>query len=177
MKILFAALAIAASLLASVAGPANAGVSISIGDPGFYGRLDIGNYPPPRLIYEEPIIVRRVTTWYPPIYLRVPPRHIRNWHQHCNEYGACGRPVYFIDDDWYRDVYAPRYREYHPPRGYSHRPPVVVRQPTYYEYRKYDHKPPKKIYIRDERHDGDRRKPDDRRKHDDRYEHDGGYRR
>lgn len=30
---------------------ADVGVSISIGQPGFYGRLDIGDYPQPQLIY------------------------------------------------------------------------------------------------------------------------------
>lgn len=153
MKSLLAALTTLTALLLVAAGQANAGVSISIGDPGFYGRVDIGSYPPPRLIYEQPIIVRRVTTWYPPIYLRVPPRHIQNWHSHCQEYNACGRPVYFINDDWYRDVYVPRYREYHHPREYSHRPEPDFHRPTYYEYRKHEHKPPKKIYIREEHHD------------------------
>jgi hypothetical protein len=65
--------------------------------------------------------------------------------------------VYFINDDWYRDVYVPRYREHHPPPGhYSHRPVPVVQRPVYYEYRKHEHKPPKKIYIREEYYD-DRR--------------------
>ena len=30
---------------------AQIGVSINIGEPGFYGRIDIGDYPRPRLIY------------------------------------------------------------------------------------------------------------------------------
>lgn len=156
MQSLRAALTILTLLLVVATGLANAGVSISIGDPGFYGRIDIDSYPPPRLIYEQPIIVRRVTTWRPPIYLRVPPRHIKNWHSRCQDYDACGRPVYFINDDWYRDVYAPRYREHHPPRGYSRQPPAPVHRPSYYEYRKYKHKPPKKIYIQEEHRDGRR---------------------
>lgn len=40
-----------ASILAIVAVPvfaADVGVSINIGEPGFYGQLDIGNSPPAR---------------------------------------------------------------------------------------------------------------------------------
>jgi len=112
MKILTVITALLATVLVVTTQPTEAGVSISVGEPGFYGRVDIGNYPPPRLIYEEPVIVRRVKTWYPPIYLRVPPGHVNQWYKHCDRYEACGRPVYFIQDDWYREVYVPRYREY-----------------------------------------------------------------
>lgn len=139
------------ALLTIVPGSTNADVSISIGEPRFYGRLDIGDYPPPRLIYSEPIIVRPVRTWYPPIYLRVPPGHIKHWYKYCDAYGACGRPVYFVEDSWYHDVYIPRYREYHHPRVYA--PPPVIYKPTYYEYRKYERRPPKRVYIREERYD------------------------
>ena len=45
-----------------------------------------------------------------PVYLRVPPGHAKNWGKHCQRYGACGVPVYFVRDDWYRDVYIPRWR-------------------------------------------------------------------
>jgi hypothetical protein len=150
------------ALLCIAPGAAHAGVSITIGDPGFYGRLDIGDYPPPRLIYSEPIIVRPVRTWYPPIYLRVPPGHIKHWYKHCDAYGACGRPVYFVEDSWYHDVYVPRYRV-HNPRVYA---PPVIYKPKYYEYRKYDHRPPKRVYIREEYYD-DRRHGDDHRHRDD----------
>ena len=40
-----------------------------------------------------------------------PPGHEKHWNKHCHEYGACGRPVYFVRDGWYNDVYAPRYRQ------------------------------------------------------------------
>lgn len=151
------------ALLCIDAGAVRAGVSITIGDPGFYGRLDIGGYPPPRLLYTEPVIVRPVRTWYPPIYLRVPPGHIKHWYKHCDAYGACGRPVYFVEDSWYQDVYVPRYREHHP-RVYA--PPPVIYKPKYYEYRKYERRPPKKVYIREEDYD-DRRHGDDNRHRDD----------
>jgi hypothetical protein len=163
MKILTVITALLATVLVVTTQPTEAGVSISVGEPGFYGRVDIGNYPPPRLIYEEPVIVRRVKTWYPPIYLRVPPGHVNQWYKHCDRYEACGRPVYFIQDDWYREVYVPRYREYRYEGGYSHRPPVKVYRPEYYEYRKYRHKPGEKVYIRENYHDTNRSSGDYRR--------------
>ena len=51
-----------------------------------------------------------------PIYLRVPPGHQRNWGRYCANYGACGQPVYFVQDNWYRDVYSPYYRNHGDPR-------------------------------------------------------------
>lgn len=112
-RFLFAVLLAAG--LATFAGGALAeiGVSVNIGQPGFYGRLDIGNYPPPQLIYPQPLIIERVRPGasYAPIYLRVPPGHANNWSKHCYRYQACGRPVYFVQDRWYNDVYVPRYHE------------------------------------------------------------------
>jgi hypothetical protein len=109
MKSLLFALALVGVTVPAFA--ADVGVSISIGEPGFYGRLDIGNFPQPRLIYREPILVERVTVVYPPVYLRVPPGEAKNWRKHCRKYDACGRPVYFVEDSWYNDVYVPHYRE------------------------------------------------------------------
>ena len=37
---------------------ADVGVSVQIGEPGFYGRIDIGNAPPPRLIYRQPVVIQ-----------------------------------------------------------------------------------------------------------------------
>src|SRR2546430_6197918 len=45
-----AALTISAPTLAS-----EAGVSVSVGQPGFYGRVEIGSLPPPQLVYAQPI--------------------------------------------------------------------------------------------------------------------------
>ncbi|MFT3734584.1 MAG: hypothetical protein QM776_06130 [Rhodocyclaceae bacterium] len=96
---------------------ADVGVSVSIGQPGFYGRIDIGGTPPPVLIMPEPLIIRRPAphVHYAPIYLRVPPGHEKHWDKHCGRYNACGRPVYFVRDDWYEDTYVPHYREKHGP--------------------------------------------------------------
>jgi uncharacterized protein YcfJ len=90
----------------------NVGVSVSVGEPGFYGRIDIGNMPPPRLVYAKPVVVERVPAGVvrAPIYLRVPPGHAKHWAKHCHQYNACGQPVYFVQDAWYNDVYVPHYR-------------------------------------------------------------------
>lgn len=98
---------------ASVAFATDVGVSITVGQPGFYGRIDIGNAPQPRLIYAEPMVIQRPPAGVvrAPMYLHVPPGHAKNWGKHCARYRACGQPVYFVDDGWYNDVYVPHYRE------------------------------------------------------------------
>ncbi|MCL2458365.1 MAG: hypothetical protein FWF31_05840 [Desulfobulbus sp.] len=152
MKFFATTISVITILLTVLLTDAFCGVSISIGDPGFYGRIDIGNFQQPRLIYSEPVIARRVTTWYPPIYLRVPPGHRQQWYRHCGAYNACGRPVYFVDDAWYQDVYAPRYRERHQIVV----PPPPPRKPVYYEYRRDGNKPAKRIYPQEYRQDNRR---------------------
>ncbi len=89
---------------------ADVGVSVSIGEPGFYGRLDMNNFPQPQLIYSQPMTIGPVPMGRPPIYLRVPPGYAKNWRRHCHEYNACREHVYFVRDSWYRYQYAPRYR-------------------------------------------------------------------
>jgi hypothetical protein len=97
----------------SAAHAADVGVSVSVGQPGFYGRIDIGNAPQPELIYERPVVIRPAPGHVAeePLYLRVPPGHAKKWKKHCSKYNACGRPVYFVRDKWYKDVYVPHYRE------------------------------------------------------------------
>ncbi len=107
-----AALVAAAGLSCGLALASDVGVSISVGQPGFYGRIDIGNAPPPVLVYPQPVWINRVAVAPAPIYLRVPPGHERDWGKHCKHYRACGRPVYFVRDEWYHDVYVPHYREH-----------------------------------------------------------------
>lgn len=104
-------------LLAATIAPAwaaDVGVSVNVGQPGFYGRIDIGNVPPPQVIYAQPIIVRHVAQPPQPVYLRVPPGHAKKWSKHCHKYDACSRPVYFVKDDWYNNVYVPHYQQTHP---------------------------------------------------------------
>ena len=116
--------ALSMAALAAAAIPAYAadvGVSLSIGQPGFYGQIDIGNYPQPQLIYAQPVLIEPTPVYGPPVYLHVPPGHARHWAQHCAEYGACGRHVYFVRDTWYNGVYVPEYQRRHggggPPQG------------------------------------------------------------
>ncbi|HXL82705.1 MAG TPA: hypothetical protein VN989_01105 [Casimicrobiaceae bacterium] len=101
--------------MAAASAPALAGVSVTVGQPGFYGRIDIGNLPEPRVIYAEPVVIQRAPMGEvrEPIYLHVPQGHERNWRKHCRQYNACGQPVYFVHDDWYQKEYVPRYREDH----------------------------------------------------------------
>lgn len=113
MKRFLLVAAIAAVTIAPPALAADVGVSISIGQPGFYGHLDIGDFPRPQLYYPEPIVVEQVQVVRPPIYLRVPPGHRKHWNKHCREYNACGERVLFVRDDWYDREYVPRYQEKH----------------------------------------------------------------
>lgn len=104
----------AALLAASVPALAQTNVSISVGQPGFYGHIDIGDAPRPALVYERPVIIREEPRYRAaPIYLRVPPGHRKHWSRFCGRYEACGRPVYFVTDEWYTRTYVPHYREVH----------------------------------------------------------------
>ena len=108
-------LILAAVLLsAATAAVAQVGVSVTVGQPGFYGRLDIGDYPAPQLIYAQPVIVQRPQYYTGhPIYLRVPPGHAKHWSKHCRKYNACNQEVYFVQGGWYNNQYVPRYRQQH----------------------------------------------------------------
>ncbi len=101
--------ALALGTLAGGAFAADVGVSVSVAQPGLYGRIDIGNVPPPVLVYPQPVVIRPapVAMVQSPIYLHVPPGHAKNWARHCSRYNACGQPVYFVQDGWYQQVYLP----------------------------------------------------------------------
>lgn len=103
-------LIITLGLLASSAFAADVGVSVNIGQPGFYGRIDIGDYPRPPLVYRQPRLVEHMSPRRPPIYLNVPPGHARNWRRYCRDYDACDERVYFVDNRWYTREYVPRYQ-------------------------------------------------------------------
>ena len=119
MKHLLFAAALAAVSVTALAG--EVGMSIRVGQPGFYGQIDIGGYPPPPVIYRQPRVGYYVPADRPPLYLRVPPGHAKNWSKHCGAYNACNERVYFVKDNWYRNEYAPRYREHSDRRGDEHR--------------------------------------------------------
>ena len=100
-----AALALTAALMPA-AHAADVGVSVSVAQPGVYGRIDIGRFPQPEVVVTQPVIVQRpavVVAQPQPVYMWVPPGHRKNWKKHCGSYGACGVPVYFVQDQWYDD--------------------------------------------------------------------------
>ncbi|WP_426171749.1 hypothetical protein [Pseudoduganella sp. R-34] len=107
-------LAAAMLALSTSAFATDVGVSVTVGQPGFYGRIDLGNMAPPPVLYPQPVIIQRpARVIAEPLYLRVPPGHAKDWAKHCGKYNACGRNVYFVRDEWYTNEYAPRYRDDH----------------------------------------------------------------
>ncbi len=107
LRALAAAGVVGMAALAAPAQAADVGVSIGISQPGVYGRIDIGRFPQPTLIVQQPVVVQR---YYrepravpEPVYLWVPPGHQRDWRHNCRRYNACGVPVYFVQDRWYRE--------------------------------------------------------------------------
>ena len=92
--------------LACAAAPsfAQVGVSVEVHQPGVYGRIDIGQQPPP-VVYAQPIIIAPVHQRREPMYLYVPPGHQKKWDKHCAKYNACDRPVYFVREDWVQQRY------------------------------------------------------------------------
>ena len=95
-------LAIGATLavIGSAAMATHVGVAVTLGEPGFYGRIVLGNVPPPRVIYSAPVVIdpQPMTVVRTPIYLRVPYGHEKHWDKHCRQYNACGQPVYFVQE-------------------------------------------------------------------------------
>jgi hypothetical protein len=82
------------------------GVSVQISQPGVYGRVDIGRFPQPQVIVAQPVIMvqpRYVAVAPEPVYMWVPPGHQKKWRRYCGRYGACGVPVYFVQDGWYQE--------------------------------------------------------------------------
>jgi len=112
-------LAAALALTACAPAFAEVGVSVSVGQPGFFGQINIGDFPQPRLVYAQPVVIQQSPQYVnaQPIYLHVPPGHEKHWRKHCAAYNACGRPVYFVRDDWYQNEYVPHYRGDHGDHG------------------------------------------------------------
>ena len=102
MKKLFTALVLGAAISAPALA-ADVGVSVSISQPGVYGRVDIGRFPQPQVVLAQPVLIVRPVrvVEQQPVYLWVPPGHRQDWRRYCGQYNACGTPVYFVSDDWY----------------------------------------------------------------------------
>ncbi|WP_426105748.1 hypothetical protein [Massilia sp. TSP1-1-2] len=108
-------LLIAAMIMTAAAGAMAQNLSLQLGQSGYYGSIDLGNLSRPPVIYQQPMIIQQMPQYRnaPPMYLRVPPGHAKKWSKHCAAYNACGRPVYFVQDSWYNNTYAPQYRRSH----------------------------------------------------------------
>ena len=123
-KSLIALLAATAAFVATApASAADVGVSVSVNQPGLYGRIDIGHVPvAPVLVYPQPTVIVQtpVAVQRQPIYMHVPPGHAKNWAKHCGRYNACGQPVYFVQENWYQEQYAVREHGGGPPHGKGH---------------------------------------------------------
>src|SRR5579862_2659796 len=83
--------------------------------PGVYGQVTLGDRPPPPVVYAQPVIAEPAPAaqQLQPIYLHVPPEHAHHWHEHCREYGACNRPVYFVRSAEYEPGYHRHHEEEH----------------------------------------------------------------
>lgn len=161
-KTLFAVLLVGAFV--AQASAADVGVSISVGQPGFFGQINIGSLPAPQLIYTRPVVIQRApdVVLGAPIYLHVRPGYERHWREHCAQYHACGRPVYFVRDDWYNHTYVPYYRNHGHARHDDHR-------------REYDHGHGDR-HGHDERHDqGNGHDRGERHDHDNGHDHGNGH--
>ncbi|MGA8390614.1 MAG: hypothetical protein WB775_00630, partial [Burkholderiaceae bacterium] len=103
-------LLLGALALAPAFAQTSVGVSVGIYQPGVYGRIDIGNFPQPRVVYPEPVVIlpSPVAVYQRPVYLYVPPGHQKNWGKYCGRYNACGQPVYFVQEEWVRERYEER---------------------------------------------------------------------
>lgn len=110
-----AAVALATGMAAS-AQAADVGVSLSFSQPGVYGRVDIGQFPQPQVIVQQPVMIAPPPPAMPPpepVYLYVPYEHRKHWERHCEEYHACGRPVYFVNHVWYKNNVMAHRDEHH----------------------------------------------------------------
>lgn len=135
MKRLLSVFALTATVATFPAIAANIGLSVQVGEPGFFGRIDIGGAPPPQVIYPQPVVIHAqpVELEREPIYLHVPPEHAKHWDKYCRQYNACGERVYFVQDSWYRDEYVPHYRE-HYARGHEEERHEEVRREEHEEH-------------------------------------------
>ena len=110
-RVFSASVAVVAGLVMAPMQAQAVNVSIGVGGevlPGVYGSVNIDNGRYPSLVYAEPLIVTRPSRVYSPVYLHVPPGHLKKWAKYCDRYNACSRPVYFARSRDYYD-FSPRY--------------------------------------------------------------------
>ncbi len=109
-------------------------VGVTIREPGVYGRVEVGTSPPPPVYYPQPVVIaqpvivgRPVVVQQEPMYLYVPHGHAKKWRKHCYKYDACGRPVYFVQEDWVRNNYQQAHPDWRPQPVPQQRAPVMMR--------------------------------------------------
>ncbi|MDE2598084.1 MAG: hypothetical protein KGL40_00520 [Rhodocyclaceae bacterium] len=116
-----------------------------MGQPGFYGRIEIGTAQQPPLLISDAIMGNPGVYTGQPVYMHVPRAHAYAWSRYCHLYGACDWMVYFVDNDWYDTVYVPGFRSgiftYAPAPVYV-APPVYYPRPYYGPPPRYYHPPP-----------------------------------
>jgi hypothetical protein len=102
-----AAAALAICISSAALASTSVGVSVSVVQPGVYGRIDIGAFPQPAVVHAQPVLYAPppVVVVQQPVYLYVPPGHRKHWGKHCGRYNACGVPVYFVQESWVRERY------------------------------------------------------------------------
>ena len=108
-------LAMSAIAVATVLGSAAyaGGVTIQVGEPGYYGPIELSDAPKPVLINPQAVVIEKERVVQEPTYVIVPAEQQRDWANYCARYEACGRPVYFVESRWYNDVYVPHYKSKH----------------------------------------------------------------
>lgn len=160
MKRFLLPLALIAATCSASALSADVNVAITIGHPQFYGEIDLGGIERPPLMYSRPMTIQRVRRGpaFEPIYLRVPRNHSKNWRRYCSRYQACNRPVYFVRDDWYSNVYVPHYQERHRDHRYD-------RNDQRYDGRREDRRDERRDDRRDNRDDHRDNRSDQRNEH------------
>ena len=106
MKKILVATTLALAAAGSAMAQTSVGLSIGINEPGVYGQVNIGALPAPALVSPRPVIIGAAPVGVAPAYLYVPVAEQHNWRRYCRKYDACGRPVYFVREDWVRERYA-----------------------------------------------------------------------
>jgi hypothetical protein len=116
-RLVLLAMALGAAIPAYAA--TSVGVSIGINQPGVYGRINIGDYPSPAVVYAQPVVIRPapIAVHQRPIYMYVSTAQQQNWGRYCGQYNACAQPVYFVQDQWVRERYQHEHKGWQDDRG------------------------------------------------------------
>lgn len=116
----------------------------SMGQPGYYGRIEIGDYPQPPLLISNAVMGNPGVYSGQPVYMHVPSAQAYAWSRYCQRYGACDWMVYFVDNEWYESVYVPGFQS----GMFRYAPPAVYApQPYYYGPPPHYPRPPRPPHI------------------------------